>query len=70
MTDEGKARKRERDRVRYWRHRDRLTEDRHKRQEENYEEYMAQKRARDRTWRQRHRDRLVEKRVTRSIKWR
>jgi hypothetical protein len=62
MTDEGKARKRERDRARYWRHRDRLTEDRHKRQEENYEEYMAQKRARDRTWRQRHRDRLVEKR--------
>jgi hypothetical protein len=62
MAYQDKAKKRARDRAWYWRHRDRLTEERHKRQEENYEEYKAQKRERDKTWRQRHRDRLLEKR--------
>jgi hypothetical protein len=56
------AKKREKDRLWYWRHRDRLAVERHKRQEENYEEYMAQRRENNRTWRLRHRDSLLEKR--------
>ena len=62
MAYKDKARKRERGRAWYWRHRDRLAEERHKRQEENYEEYTAKNRELQRTWRQRHRDRLLEKR--------
>lgn len=62
MAYKDKARKRERGRAWYWRHRDRLAEERHKRQEEHYEEYTAKNRELQRTWRQRHRDRLLEKR--------